>query len=394
MNIALNLLATTGIACGIILIGNAIVKRVKLFQDWCFSGPVVGGLLFSLIFCILKVSGILSIKWTTSLSGFCMNVFFTACGFGASFAIINKSRKLCLGIAITVAGCIFMQDVVGVAIAKLLGLHPYLGLAIGSAAMTGGVGTAAAFGPIWEDTVSGITIVGIAAGTIGMAMGSIIGGPVAALLIRRKGLKANPEDEKLRDKEQKQAPPLNAKKMVTATALITLLAGLGVPMAKVLNMIPFVQVPPFVGGLFVGILVRNGMDIFHIHYDEPEINVVEHVSLDIFLAIAIMTIDLTKLFAFALPMLLILIAEGLLMCLWGYFITFHLCGSDYNAAVVTAGHCGMGCGAAPNAVANELAVINRYGYAHLAWIIFPGFSIIVGNIANPLLLTALTKFFA
>ena len=62
--------------------------------------------------------------------------------------------------------------------------------------MSGGVGTASAFGPIFEGWgAQDATTIGVAAGTLGNVMGSLIGGPVAAFLIAKHGLKSDPNDK-------------------------------------------------------------------------------------------------------------------------------------------------------------------------------------------------------
>ncbi len=394
INLKFDLLMTTAIACAVVFLGQFFIKKVKFFREWCFSGPVVGGLFVAIILCILKTTGLVEIQWTSTLKEFCMDIFFTAVGFGASTALIKKGGKACVGIVITVCGLICFQNVVGIGLAEVFGLHPLLGLGIGSTAMSGGVGTAGAFGPIWESMgVEGATVVSVAAGTLGMIMGSVIGGPVGAMLIKKHNLKPDAEDVALKEAEATKAPMLNTQKMLSMVCMLVIIAGLGVPIYLLLKKIPMIEMPYFIGCLFAGVIARNVMEPLGMKFYEPEINTIEHIMLDVFLALTLMTLDLTKLFKFAGPMIVILIAEGLLMASWAYFITFRLCGKDYNAAVMAAGHCGMGCGAGPNAVANEQAVMNRYGYAHLAWVIFPAFSVLVDDIWNPILISILTGIF-
>lgn len=394
VNLQFDLLITTAFACLVVFLGQFFVKKVKLFRDWCFSGPVVGGIFVSVIFCILKTAGILEITWVSTLKNFCMDIFFTAVGFGASAALIKKGGKACIGIIITVCGLICMQNVVGIGLASVLGLDPILGLGIGSTAMSGGVGTAGAFGPIWEEAgVAGATVVSVAAGTIGMIIGSLIGGPTGALLIKKHNLQPDAADVAFKTAEENDAPQLNTRRMLNMACMLIIIAAIGIPIWSLLKMIPMIEMPYFIGCLFAGVIIRNVMDATGMKYYEAEISTIEHVMLDIFLALTLMTLDLTQLFQFAGPMMIILAAEALLMFLWAYFITYRLCGKNYQAAVMAAGHCGMGCGAGPNAVANEQAVMNRYGYAHLAWVIFPAFSVLVDDIWNPILISLLTGVF-
>lgn len=216
MNITIDLVITTGIAALVVLLGNFIVVRVKLFRDFCIPAPVVSGLLVSIILCILKVNHILSVKWTATLGGWSMNLFLTAVGFGFTADLIKKGGKLCAKISIITVILITLQDIVGVFLAKIAGVHPLIGLSCGSLAMYGGVGTAAAFGPIFEKLgCDGATAIGVAAGTFGMVVASLCGGPVARFLIRRDGLKPGLEDAAPADNnDKKNGTSLKCKKNV------------------------------------------------------------------------------------------------------------------------------------------------------------------------------------
>ena len=79
-----------------------------------------------------------------------------------------------------------------------------------------------------------------------------------------------------------------------------------------------------------------------------------------------MTIDITKLVPVAGKMGIVLLAQAVLMTLFALFISFNLFGRNYGAAVMSAGNCGWGCGSGPNAVANTKAVMDVYGYHHIA----------------------------
>ena len=86
-------------------------------------------------------------------------------------------------------------------------------------------------------------------------------------------------------------------------------------------------------------------------------------SLSFFLALALMSMDLVSLSGLGLPLLAIMLAQTALMVVFAWFVTFRMTGGDYQAAVVSAGHCGFGVGATPNAIANMEAVCAKYGMA-------------------------------
>ena len=279
------------------------------------------------------------------------------------------------------------QDLLGYALSQLLGMHPLLALQCSSAAMSGGVGTAAAFGPIFEGWgAPDATTIGVAAGTMGNIMGSLIGGPVAAFLIAKHGLKSDPND-KPEAAATGKVPELNNTKMIMMFALTLLLAALGMPIYCLLDNIPMIEMPKFIGCLFAGAIARNVMEAAGIKFYVPEVDAIEHMFLELYLALVLMTTDFTKLAPVAGQMSIILIAQGIYMALFGIFVSFNLFGRDYGAAVMTAGNIGWGCGSGSNAVANEKALMDQYGWHNIAWVLYPSFAVIIDDIYNPIFLS-------
>lgn len=394
MDIKFDLLATTGIGCVIVFFGKYIVAHFKKFRDWGLPAPVLGGLVVSVILSLLKANDLLSVTWTKDLSSFLMNIFFTCVGFGFSKGLLAKGRKYLFGIALSVVLCVLLQGVIGIVLAPMLGMSPLFGIQIGTGALAGGVGTTAAFGPVYESYGAiGATEIGVSAATIGMIIGSLMGGPVAVMLIKKHNLKPDPADVRLKESEANEAPILNTDRLLKMVCMIIIIAACGIPIYILLNMIPVVEMPYFIGCLFAGAIARNVLEAAGFDFHEPEISTIEHISLDIFLAITIMTMDLTKIAGNIGGMFIILAVETIFMFFFTYFIAFKMYKKDYNAAVMCAGFIGMGMGSGSNAVADEQAVMNTYGYAHVAWVLYPAFSVLVVDIANPLFMSIVGSLF-
>ena len=153
-----------------------------------------------------------------------------------------------------------------------------------------------------------------------------------------------------------------------------------------------IEMPKFVGCLFAGAIARNVMETFHIKFYVPEVDAIEHMFLELYLALVLMTIDITKLAPVAGQMGVILLAQAILMALFGIFISYNMFGRNYGAAVMTAGNCGWGCGSGPNAVANEKAVMDQYGWHNVAWVLYPSFAVIIDDIFNPIFLSLYGSF--
>ena len=388
MTLTMDLLATTGFGYIMVFLGKAIVSRVKAFQDWGLPAPVIGGLLVALILSILKTNGILAVKWTTSLSSHIMNIFFTCVGFGFSRTLLDRGKKFCAGIALSVLLLVLLQGILGIVVADVVGLHPLVGIQIGTGALAGGVGTTSAFGPVYEAMgAEGATAIGVAAATRGMVIGSLTGGPLAVLLIKRNNLKADPKDLELIGGNDDEVTPLNHKSLLSSVCMMTIIAMCGIPIYLILCEIPYIEMPYFIGCLFAGAIARNVLEALHVKFNTDEVETIEHVSLDIFLSITVMTMDLTKITGSIGGMLIVLGIVTIATLLFTYIIGFRMYGSDYNAACMCAGLIGMGMGSGSNAVANERAVMDKYGYAHIAWILYPAFSVLMVDIFNPLFMS-------
>ena len=389
-------LTSLGFAALVIFIGRAMVAHTSMLRKYAIPAPVAAGLLFSLLVALVKMSGGIAFSFeTTIIKDLSQNLFFLCVGFGFSMRMVKQAGgKLCLMIAVAACLLITLQDVVGVLVGKIIGMHPLLALQCSSSAMSGGVGTASAFGPIFESKgAADATTVGVAAGTLGNIMGSLIGGPAAAFLIRRHQLKSDPNDKPESLAGGKEAA-LNNGRMISMFAMCLLIAALGMPIYVLLDNIPYIEMPKFVGCLFAGVIARNVLETADIKFYVPEVDAIEHMFLELYLALVLMTIDITKLAPVAGQMGVILLAQAVLVALFVIFISFNMFGRDYGAAVMVAGNCGWACGSGPNAVANEKAVMDTYGWHNIAWVLYPSFAVVIDDIYNPIILSVLSNFLA
>lgn len=397
LEISFDVMQSCAIAAGVVLLGRWLVKRVKFLQTYCIPGVIVCGLIISILLSVLRNAGIVSIAFDVKiLKEFFMDIFFTAIGLTASAKLIkNAGGKLLIGIMITTLGSILAQDVLGVGLAKLLGLHPLLGLGLGSLSLMGGVGTSGAIAPLYEQMgAANATVISVMGATFGMIFASLIGGPASRFLIRKYRLTANKNEVDMSKNSENEIVPLNAKSMMGSVCLVVISAGLGSYIAILAGKIPAIEFPYFVGCMLGGVIIRNILDHTTYEINEAEIDTINSVTLDLFIAMTMMTIDVTKLASVAGAFIIILAAQIILMFLWVWLSTFMLCGRDYNAAVMAAAHVGIGLGSGPNAMANMRAVIAEYGPANVAWIVFTPFALIVLDIFNPIFCTVAAPFVA
>lgn len=356
-------------------LGTYFRKRVGFLSKYCIPAPVIGGLLFALVMLFLKITNLATITLDTTLQNLFMTTFFASVGFTASFKILKNGGikvAMFLGIAILL---IISQDIVGATLAKVFQLNPLLGLCTGSISMIGGHGTAGSFGPLLEELgVSGATTVSFASATFGLVMGSFIGGFVAKNLIENYKIKTPKESQDksipLSDFHEDNQAILCHHKLMKASAYLFFAMGVGSIISK------FIQdtgltFPSYIGAMIAAAIIRNVCDIRKQEIEEKEIEVIGNISLSYFLCIALMGLRLWELFDLALPLVVMLVAQSLLMAIFAYFITFRAMGKDYDAAVFASASCGFGMGATPNAVANMDALSAKFGFAATPYFVVP-----------------------
>lgn len=397
MAISFDVMQSCALAALVVLLGRGLVKRVKFLRTYCIPGVIVCGLIVSIVLSLLKNGGVLTVNFDVKvLKEFFMDIFFTAIGLTASARLIkNAGGKLLIGITITTIGSILAQNVLGVLLTKPLGLHPLLGLGLGSLSLMGGVGTAGAVAPLFEKLGAGdATVISVMGATFGMIFASLVGGPASRFLIKRYKLTANKDEVDASKQSENEVVPLNAKSFMGSTCLVIISAGIGSYIALAAANVPGIEFPYFVGCMLGAVIIRNILDAVHFEVNETEIDLINSVTLDLFIAMTMMTIDVTKLANVAGPFLIILACQIVLMFLWVWLATFMLCGKDYNAAVMAAAHVGIGLGSGPNAMANMRSVISEYGPANVAWVVFTPFALIVLDIVNPIFCSMIAPWVA
>lgn len=380
-------LQTVGLGVIAYLMGAKIKEKIGFFQKFFIPSPVIGGLIFSILVFILKKYGVLEVKFDTYMQDFFMNMFFTCIGFTCSFRILKKSGFLGLKLAISIILFLIVQNTIGVGLSSLLGINKLLGVAMGSVSMTGGIGSALSFGPIMEGYGAKFaTEIGVAAATFGLMMGSLVGGPVANFLISKYDLKPRFLNKDF-VKDAEDFLKLEQKSLMATSFLILLAAFLGTYINKILSLTGL-NFPYYVGCQFGGLVVRNICDISKSKYLKmKEVDILGNISLALFLSIALISLNIEKIASLALPMLVIMGGQALGMALWARFVTFNLSNKDYDAAVIASGHCGVGLGQTPNAMANMTAVTEENGPAPIAMFVFPIVLAIAVNLTNPIIIT-------
>ena len=389
MEIQIDMYQTLALSVVVLMLGQFLKQKINFLEKFCIPSPVVGGLIFSVLTCILYSTGVVEFTFDDTLREVCMVFFFTSVGFQANLKVLKSGGKalaIFLGLVIAL---IFMQNLLAVGVSHLIGLDSLVGPCTGSIPMVGGHGTAGAFGPVLEDfNVQGATTICTAAATFGLVAGSLIGGPIGKRLIEKKHLLDTivTEDDSLLIEEEKKHER-HSNMYAAAVFQLILAVGLGTIISELLTKTGL-TFPIYIGAMIVAAIIRNVGEYsgkFDIYMGE--INNLGGICLSLFLGIAMITLKLWQLAELALPLMILLGAQLLLIFLYTYFVVFRVMGKDYDAAVLAAGTCGFGMGATPNAMANMQVLCDRYAPSVKAYLLVPLIGSLFADFINSLVIT-------
>ena len=389
MEIQIDMYQTLAVSVLVLILGQFLKKRINFLEKFCISAPVIGGLLFAVLTCVCYSLGIAEFTFDDTLREVCMVFFFTSVGFQANLKVLKsggKSLFIFLGLVVVL---IVFQNFLALGVSKLLHLDPLVGLCTGSIPMVGGHGTAGAFGPVLEDfDVKGATTICTAAATFGLIAGSLIGGPIGKRLIDRKKLldTAVAEDDSILVEDEKKHER-HTNMYAAAVFQLIIAVGIGTIISELLTKTGL-TFPIYIGAMIAAAVIRNIGEYsgkFDIYMGE--INNLGGICLSLFLGMAMITLKLWQLAELALPLIILLSAQLILMILFTYFVVFNVMGRDYDAAVLSAGTCGFGMGATPNAMANMQAICDRYVPSVKAYLIIPLIGSLFADFLNSLVIT-------
>lgn len=389
MEIQIDMYQTLAVSVLVLILGQFLKKRINFLEKFCIPASVIGGLLFAVLTCVCYSLGIAEFTFDDTLREVCMVFFFTSVGFQANLKVLKsggKSLFIFLGLVVVL---IVSQNFLALGVSKLLHLDPLVGLCTGSIPMVGGHGTAGAFGPVLEDfDVKGATTICTAAATFGLIAGSLIGGPIGKRLIDRKKLldTAVAEDDSILVEDEKKHER-HTNMYAAAVFQLIIAVGIGTIISELLTKTGL-TFPIYIGAMIAAAVIRNIGEYsgkFDIYMGE--INNLGGICLSLFLGMAMITLKLWQLAELALPLIILLSAQLILMILFTYFVVFNVMGRDYDAAVLSAGTCGFGMGATPNAMANMQAICDRYVPSVKAYLIIPLIGSLFADFMNSLVIT-------
>ena len=414
-SIELDMIQTAGIGALALIVGMVLTRKVDFLQKFCVPSPVSGGIIFSLLTLALYGWFDVEVSFDGTLKDVFMLAFFTSVGFQSDLKVIKQGGKLLVIMLTLLAVIIALQNIMPTGIARLMGVDPLIGMAAGSISMTGGHGTAGGFASVLEGMgLHGAGTIGMAAATFGLIAGSMIGGPLAERIVRKKLTheQMQPQDEEIDPAmagiESDEASPTGRAKRIStneqefqqyakAFYCILLVMGAGTLLSLLLAKTG-ITFPTYFGALILAAIARNTLGFVSFKrngksikadklLDMERIISVGNICLSLFLGMAMISLKLWELQSLALPLVVMLVSQVLMMALFAYFVAFPLLGRDYDAAVLCAGMCGFGLGATPNAMANMSAVCYKYRYTVKPFLIVPIIGAMFADLINTGIIT-------
>ena len=414
-SVELDMIQTASIGGLALIVGMVLTRKVAFLQKFCVPSPVSGGIIFSLLTLALYGWCNVEVSFDGTLMDVFMLAFFTSVGFQSDLKVIKQGGRLLVIMLALLVAIIALQNLMPIGIAKLMGVDSLIGMAAGSMSMTGGHGTAGGFASVLEGMgLHGAGTIGMAAATFGLIAGSMIGGPLAERIIRTKLTheQMQPQDEEVDPAmagiESDEASPTGRAKRISsneqefqqyakATYCIILVMGAGTIMSWLLAKTG-VTFPTYFGALILAAIVRNTLGFVSYKEDGKWVKAdklldmdriisVGNICLSMFLGMAMISLKLWELQSLALPLIVILVSQVLLMGFFTYMVAFPLLGRNYDAAVLCAGICGFGLGATPNAMANMSAVCYKYRYTVKPFLIVPIIGAMFADLINTGMIT-------
>lgn len=398
LTINLDSILTLALAVIVLLVGYGVKNRSAFLRKYCIPAPVVGGFLFMFITFIGYKTNSFNFAYENVFQSTFMLAFFTTVGLGANLKILKSGGKLLIIYWLLCGLLSLVQNTIGIGVSKAVGLESAYGMLASSVSMIGGHGAAMSYGSTFAKMgYEQAPVVGAAAATFGLIFGVLIGGPLGRRLIVKNDLKPiddNFDSSALDNLFKEEKVELTNLDVIKNVAAIIICMALGTLVSKQIGKLIDMDFPDYVGAMFIAVILRNINEKTHFYkFNGNLVDGIGDVMLNLYLALALMTLKLWELQDLMGGVLVVLICQVVFMLIYAYFVVFRVLGKNYDAAVMCAGLCGHGLGATPSAIVNMTAINEEYGMSRKAMMIVPIVgAFLVDIIYQPIVLTFIKTF--
>jgi ESS family glutamate:Na+ symporter len=377
-DIALSDLESLAVGLAALLIATSIFSRIPLLSRLNVPVPVVAGVMVAIVIAVLHRYGNVSVQFASALTDILLLMFFTTVGLSAKFSALRAGGRPLVILCVVTVILLFVQNLVGLLIARAAGAHPFYGVLVGSVSFVGGPGTAAA----WANEAQNYGLanapeIAVGAATLAVVVGAIVSGPVTGWLIRRKKLSGPTGEAPASWVAPGAEGPSVASTPAPAASLATIMLTLLLIVAAVLLGLAAnawareggIVLPGFLGAMLAGVAITNGADAIGARLDLAPIERGGEIALQLFLVMYLMSLKLWIFGAAIGPLLANVLVQVIVTVLIAVFLLFRLLGRDYDAAVTVGGFLGFGLSSMPVAMATMDSVALRYGPSPKAFLL-------------------------
>lgn len=386
------------VAILVLYLGRYLNSRIGPLREYNIPEPVTGGLLASLLFGVIYWGADVEVGFDMGNRDMLLIVFFTTIGLSSRFDVLRAGGRSLVVLLLLAVAYLFVQDLAGIGVATLLGAEPVVGVLTGSVSLSGGHGTAIAWAPTFaaEYHVPFAMEIGLACATFGLIFGGLIGGPIARFLVWRHKLTPEGEGELTVGFRYREHEIIDVDGVLKVILVIAIAIGVGIHLNDLFDQLGL-RLPDFVTCLFAGIILTNSLPRFLPRYDWPagtrSMALVSDLSLGLFLAMSLMSLQLWVLADLAGSILVLLGVQVLMITLFAVFVVYRMLGANYEAAVICSGYSGLALGATPTAIANMTAVTKSLGPAPRAFVVVPLVGAFFIDLSNAVIINLLLDWF-
>ncbi|WP_347359343.1 sodium/glutamate symporter [Bdellovibrio sp.] len=363
---------TVALAALVVYFGRYLKSKIHFIEKYNLPSPVIGGFVVAIVISFLKSQGLFDIHFNKAFEESLMIAFFASVGYSASLRLLKEGgRAVVFFLLLTICGLI-LQILAGIGAAKMMGLHPLMGVLTGAVSLTGGPGTALAFGPSFEAAgVEGASAIGLTTAMGGIVLGGLVGTPLATYLINKRRLKETHLHTQQQHDDSHFLKSFPGRDLLLHVLALVFIMGIGTTLSSWISSLQ-ITLPVYIGSMIIAAVVRNIEDVKPVFKIKPEwIEEIGGVALTLFIAMAIMSLRLEELRHAALPIIVFLVLQAILVAVTAIGPAFWVAGKDYEASVMSAGYVGFMMGTTANAMANMSSLAQRYGPAPKAFLVIP-----------------------
>ena len=386
MTVDVDIYFTLALAAALLVLGARIVASIGFLSRYAIPDAVVGGMLAAVALTVGRSFG-LSVDFDPAMLAPLNILFFTTVGLTADARSLARGGRPLLVFFVLAVGALWIQNSIGVGMARVFDIHPLNGLLGGSITLSGGHGTGAAWAGKFADerNLQGAVELAVACATYGLVVGGLLGGPMASWLINRHGITGpGPQAASQPDDAGRPAPagPIPVRTMIETLALVFTAMAVGLALFAAFGN-GRITLPSFIWALMVGVLLRNALSLTGLyHVDDRAADKIGAISLSLFLSMVIMTLKLWELVDLAIPVLAILAVQTVAMLCYAVFVTFRVMGRNYDAVMLATGQIGLSLGTTATALVNMQSVAERHGPSRLALLLVPVTGAFLIDLAN------------